>query len=653
MTKIKNRITFTIAVIFMIMAMLVFGGCNVIENTTYLPPEDDGYKISNYVVDVVVDENKVMTITESITAVFLDYPSNGIVRYLPLDQTVAVPNDDGDFDIKNYRNTISNVTLDKDRTTEGVEIIRSFTDSGYLFLYIGDYGNTQTECVYTFSYTLDPGDDRDTEKDLFYFNIIGTGWDTSIDNVDFSITFPSEITDEQLMFYVGRYGEDNTGSSGRVEYSISGNTISGSCNGLEYGEAVTIFKPLPQGYFSVNRSHTFDIVLIVLLLAAIAGVLALFFTKRRKTPIIDVVEFKAPDGITPSEAGFLIDQTVNGHDISALIVYWASKGFLTLNDDGKDVTIKKVKDLPNDAKEHEKFFFAALFQNRTEVKSSELSKISPSVGGRCKKSIERKKIVYFNSAPTTWFRVLAAVYFILAIVLAVRIGNESFNTFSTVFWRLILSVISLVALLFLPGIVQKKDGISRKAYIFKLVVNFIFIFATAIGSIFIGEMYCDPFYLSVFILLLLLLLFFTYPSLEMLTPKGRELLGRVRGLKTYIEVAEKDKMEAMVKDNPTLFYDVLPFAYVLGVSNVYMNKFKDVALPAPEWLTTSAQITTLIALNSISRSMFVLGTVMSRGMVSTMVKVARVAAVAAAIGSSAGGGGFSGGGVGGGGGGRF
>ena len=216
-----------------------------------------------------------------------------------------------------------------------------------------------------------------------------------------------------------------------------------------------------------------------------------------------------------------------------------------------------------------------------------------------------------------------------------------------------MSVISLVALLFLPGIVRKKDGISRKAYIFKLVVNFICIFAPAVGSIFIGEMYCDPFYLSVFILLLPLLLFFTYPSLEMLTPKGRELLGRVRGLKTYIEVAEKDKMEAMVKDNPALFYDVLPFAYVLGVSNVYMNKFKDVALPAPEWLTTSAQITTLIALNSISRSMFVLGTVMSRGMVSTMVKVARVAAVAAAIGGSASGGGFSGGGVGGGGGGRF
>ena len=41
----------------------------------------------------------------------------------------------------------------------------------------------------------------------------------------------------------------------------------------------------------------------------------------------------------------------------------------------------------------------------------------------------------------------------------------------------------------------------------------------------------------------------------------------------FIETAEKQKLESMVMDNPTYFYDILPFTYALGVSDKWIEKF--------------------------------------------------------------------------------
>ena len=47
-------------------------------------------------------------------------------------------------------------------------------------------------------------------------------------------------------------------------------------------------------------------------------------------------------------------------------------------------------------------------------------------------------------------------------------------------------------------------------------------------------------------------------------------------------MAEKPRLEAMVKDNPNYFYKILPYAFVLGVSDVWINQFKDIVLPPAE-----------------------------------------------------------------------
>jgi uncharacterized membrane protein len=130
-------------------------------------------------------------------------------------------------------------------------------------------------------------------------------------------------------------------------------------------------------------------------------------------------------------------------------------------------------------------------------------------------------------------------------------------------------------------------------------------------------------------------------------------LGQIRGLKNYITVAEKDKMEMFVRENPTLFYDVLPYAYVLGVSDVYMKKFENVNIVQPEWYHTDSSWTKVIV---IDHCLHHFSMSMNKNLsMHTASQIGKTASTVGRIsgGGHSGGGGFSGGGHGGGGGGRW
>lgn len=63
------------------------------------------------------------------------------------------------------------------------------------------------------------------------------------------------------------------------------------------------------------------------------------------------------------------------------------------------------------------------------------------------------------------------------------------------------------------------------------------------------------------------------PLIENRTAAGKKVLGQLLGLKKFIEVAEKDKMEMLVRQTPELYYEILPYAYVLNVTNKWIEQF--------------------------------------------------------------------------------
>ena len=119
------------------------------------------------------------------------------------------------------------------------------------------------------------------------------------------------------------------------------------------------------------------------------------------------------------------------------------------------------------------------------------------------------------------------------------------------------------------------------------------------------------------------------------TTFGTRIYGKIKGFKNFLETAEKEKLEELVNQNPTYFYDILPYTYVLGISDKWMKKFETISITKPTWYDSTNDFD-IVTFNSF--------------LTTTMTSVEHSADIS---GSSSSGGGSSGGGSGGGGGGSW
>ena len=122
------------------------------------------------------------------------------------------------------------------------------------------------------------------------------------------------------------------------------------------------------------------------------------------------------------------------------------------------------------------------------------------------------------------------------------------------------------------------------------------------------------------------------------TDYGIDLYGRIKGFRNYLITAERQHLIALVDQDPSYFYKILPYTYVLGVTDAWVEQFEGIAMEAPGWYSGYGHsYFNYYAFNSFMRNT----------MTSTQ------AAMTSSPSSSSSGGGFSGGGGGGGGGGSW
>ena len=79
-----------------------------------------------------------------------------------------------------------------------------------------------------------------------------------------------------------------------------------------------------------------------------------------------IVQYDAPEWVEPPEAWILIDDKLDPKDITSLIYRWASNRYIKIcaeDDTNKKFYIKKLKDLPQSAKEYQKNLFKKLFSS--------------------------------------------------------------------------------------------------------------------------------------------------------------------------------------------------------------------------------------------------------------------------------------------------
>ncbi len=151
------------------------------------------------------------------------------------------------------------------------------------------------------------------------------------------------------------------------------------------------------------------------------------------------------------------------------------------------------------------------------------------------------------------------------------------------FFEYLMFVIGISCII-LAIINYKKEGIVNT------IMNIIAGIAVGCSTIpLIVEFLNDPKYLFGYIYGVIVVagIMYVIKVIPKRTTYGNELLGKIKGFKTFLETAEKVKLEAMVMENPNYFYDILPYTYVLGVSEKWIAKFETFSLQAPSWYDSS------------------------------------------------------------------
>lgn len=639
-------------------------------STNLTPSKSSLYKSYNYVIDkydinIVVNENNTFDITENITAYF-NVAKHGIFRTIPLKNTITRL----DETTSTNHTQVTNVSVDNDYTVS--------RKNGNYKLQIGSANKTTTgEQKYVIKYTYNLGKDPIKSYDELYYNIIGNEWDTVIGHITFTITMPKEFDSSKLGFSSGTAGSTN---NSKVKYSVSGNKITGSYDGiLGVGEALTVRCELPEGYFvgAGLNINIMDYIIYLIPVIFLAISIFLWYKFGRDDQVVETVEFYPPQGFNSLEVGFLYKGKAENQDVTSLLIYLANLGYIKITETeekalffkSKGFKITKLKEYDGN-NINEQIFLNGLFAkskaailmsgennnqeiaNKTvEVTSADLYDSFYVTMNRILSNIntkENKEKIFEKSASSKKkiiISMMIATYCLITIIplfASCQIANLLFALLFpgigfTVLFKLIFGETQTI---YVSG---KATHSALATKVFGLVWGLSF------GGIpwalmVLPSLKQDPAYLIGYIIGLACVLgmVICLRYLPKRTAYGNEILGKLKGFKNFLETAEKDQLEAMVMQDPTYFYNILPYTYVLGVSDKWIKKFETISMMAPTWYDSPNAF-----------DMVTFGTFMNSTMVSAQSVMSSSPSSDSGSSGGSSGGGSSGGGSGGGGGGSW
>ena len=519
---------------------------------------DDDYYIDTYHVDIEVGEDNTFHITETLTYNFVQ-AHHGMTRVIPLWHT---RNREDGSESKIYAK-VSNVKCsDPIASTE--------RDSKNYTIQVGSAdAYVHGEKTYTLSYDYAMGKDPLRKVDELYFNIVGTEWECPIANISWEIHMPKAFDATSLGYSVGNYAASGYDTD-MLQSTVTDQTITGSYAGnLNAYEGITVRCTLPEGYFIYKINYMpYVLVALVVLLCAI-----LFWFTGKEDKVIPVISFEPPEGYNPLDVAFVEKEAVSNTDMAALLIYLANKGYLRIEQNkGKDsFSMTKIKDYDGD-NNIEALYMKGLFRRGNTASTKSLAKDSFYEDvDKCitkeNKKMKEKKFFFPTAMPKFLYFigicVVAGVYGILA--------------------RSMPMTIAFAALCFvLGGLLSPvvKEGLSNLDHkITPVVCVIIFVIAAVIFNAFAPKTWIAFVVCGIADTILALFMFFGSKR----TKAGNQVYGQILGFKEFIKKAELDRLKMLVEENPSYYYDVMPYAYVLGLSEQWIENFETMHMPEPDW----------------------------------------------------------------------
>lgn len=592
MRKMKKYLIVSIILFFLIIPNI----CNATYNSIYYDNYETlinnreneaneyncDYILENYDVDMIVNENNTINITETITANFYKQ-RRGIYRKIPILNYITRA--DGTKFLKQAQ--VTNIDVNDEYIVE--------EDPYYKTIRIGNENKVITgKKKYVIKYTYNVGKDPLKDEDELYFNIIGNDWkDTVILKANFKIHMPKKFDKNLLSFTSGFWGGTDDSN---IKYNVNGNDIVGSTiNTLYKQEGVTVRLVLPKGYFVGAHLNfdTFSIVVIGICILLVFISYMIWGNYGKDDEVVETVEFYPPEGYNSAEIGFLYKGSVSDDDVISLLIYLANKGYLKIEEsDDDEFKIIKLKEYDGE-NAYEKLFLDGMFENneKTSVTKKDLynnfyitiEKIEQKINSK-----ENKYKIFKKSSlgKRKYLKMMIVFIICLISIKPVMICKNDENLIAS--WFAVVFIIFFGCMINLIQLLSYKlsDNYSHKRLLFSNISFFvvaclcIHFYDYLLPILKLNKIYLITYIIGIVCITILVFFIKIMPKR---TTYGNEILGKLRGFKNFLEVAEKQQLEELVDKNPEYFYDILPYTYVFGVSSKWIEKFKVIGLMSPKW----------------------------------------------------------------------
>lgn len=543
----------------------------------------NNYCLKGYDIQMKVNRDNCYEVTEKILADF-EVPKHGLYRDIPI---LGTTNQElnGKTIVRNYQAKVSEVSVINGENGEAVPY-ELFLEGDSVRVKVGDshkeiIGNQSYVIHYHYKLMKQESDGYDQ----FYYNLIGNGWDTSISHISFNIQMPSEVSKDKLSFYVGKNG--SVDSSG-VNVQVKGDAISGTLNRiLDPGEGFTVRLMLPKGYFQTENSYApWSYMILFAVLTIISLILWLIWGKTSK--IKRVMEYVPPENINPADANYILKGSLSNSGITALFLYWAEGGYIDITaEDKSEFCLIKKKECDQNMKSYEQVLFKKLFAESYKVTTSDLRNNFQPALNEIKSGINE----YHKNQGLEIFhkkgRLAMKIGYINSALIISLLSFYAMNMFSYGIQDYVLEVLLIPMILGLSifcsllfGVsvdsmkIGKPAGIIAWGICYTLIL---LIFALQIGKITGQE-----------------LLYYTGTVMSGIctiagalsdkrTLSSEILFQKLMGLRDYICELEKHKFKSSIEKSNIEFYQILPFAYVIGVSKKWIVAFQGIIKDPPTW----------------------------------------------------------------------
>ncbi|MGX8774596.1 MAG: DUF2207 domain-containing protein [Bacillota bacterium] len=622
MRRIKGRIPAAILGTVLILAM-----------TLALPAAvfaDDGSSVPTRIteyfnVDVQVNENNSYEFTETVGTVF-NTEGHGIYRYIPEEFDGITERVDSGWCSSDPLETYSE---------EGNYILQMGSGSSYIF------GSHE----FRYGYTITFRDDRDTSGDYMYIDVLPTSWATDIGSTEITVHMPKAIEKDWTTVYIGKYGVDYADTMDSWEMPDN-RTITIKAEDLEKGVGITVLTKLPEGYWvgleDAQGAKAMGMAIPAIMALLFGGLWARF---GRRQHIVETVEFHPPKGVTPAEIGLIIDGVLDKKDMVSMFVYFAHKGYMKIEETAKKkFTFTKTREIDTHEKMFAKLLFNGLFQYSDIVSTPTLNEgFAYSYKAACD-TLEDEFGDVTPMSTRTLQKVSGIMIYLIAVIIPCAAAGYMLRLEGYIFGVIMLSIITA----WLTGRIRKSymnrmSGKKTGSKAFRIIMWVFDIAVLIMTSAGIGSAFESAVAGGLYFLCFGACQFFNVYC-GRLSDNAAELMGQVLGLREFIRTAEVDRIEALVEEDPEYFFSILPYAYVMGLTDKWIRKFENINVVAPEWYRTYNTSGTYMPIFYMSDSMGGMTSVVTSSVRSMLPSNAFSGSDSGGGWLSGGGGGFSGGG---------